>query len=388
MRVCVFSHSYVVAANHAKLELLARMPGVELSLICPRSVRREFGTYPVQRTEHPDYRIVPLRTVYPSHNYRFFYLSAGRAIARIAPDLLHIEEEPWSLAAWQAVRCARRQRLNRSTLTPALSPRERGVKVIFFTWQNLRLRHGFPHDRIERAVHAAADAAIAGNAEAADILREKGFCKPIHVLPQFGVDEAAYSKQPAMELRRELGLGSFLVGFAGRLVPEKGIETLLAALAGLEGDWGLLLLGGGPLRGSLARRFEHAPFAGRAALLDTVPHGDMPRYLNCMDALALPSRTAPHWKEQFGHVLIEAMACEVPVVGSTCGEIPNVIGDAGLVFPEGDVAALRDALRRLMASPDERADFAARGRRRVLDRYTNTRIAQATHEIYRQVLGA
>jgi len=372
MRVLVFSHSYVVASNHAKLEHLARTPGIELSLICPRSVVREFGTYPVQRTHHDDYEIVPLRTVYPSHNYRFFYLTAGREIDRIAPDLLHVEEEPWSLAAWQAIRCRRRR------------PE---VKIIFFTWQNLRVRHGFPHARIERAVLAAADAAIAGNAEAADILREKGFRKPIHVLPQFGVDEAHYAPRDERALRAELGLGEFVVGFAGRLVPEKGVETLLDAVAPLGVGASLLILGGGPLRANLAKRLAQAPLANRAVLLDTVPHAEMPRYLNCMDVLALPSRAAPHWKEQFGHVLIEAMACGVPVVGSTCGEIPRVIGDAGLVFPEGDVGALRESLDRLMRSPAERAELAARGRRHVLDRYTDARIAAATLEIYREVLG-
>ncbi|MBM4037014.1 MAG: glycosyltransferase family 4 protein [Planctomycetes bacterium] len=382
----MFSHSYVVAANHAKLERLARMPGVELSLICPRRIRREFGVYPVQRTHHSDYQIVPLRAIYASHNYRFLYLGAARALRRLAPDLLHIEEEPWSLAAWQAVRYTRRQRARIGALTPALSQRERGLKVVVFTWQNLRQRHGFPHGRLERAVLAAADAAIAGNADAAEILREKGFARPVHVLPQFGVDESVYVKRDERALRQELGLRGFVVGFAGRLVHEKGVTLLAEAVSHLAGDWSLLVAGGGPLRQELARRFAQPPLAGRAVLLDTLPHAEMPRYLNCMDALVLPSRGATHWKEQFGHVLIEAMACEVPVIGSTCGEIPHVIADAGLTFPEGDAASLTDALRRLMASPEMRSDLAARGRQRVLNCYTDARIAQATFDIWREVL--
>ncbi|MFW6108248.1 MAG: glycosyltransferase [bacterium] len=371
MRVVVTSHSYVVAANHAKLEHLARMPEVELSLICPRRVRRELMTVHVQRTGHPDYTIVPLRTAYVSHNYRFFYWSLGRALARLEPELLHIEEEPWSLAAWQAVRHRRR------------CP---DVKIAFFTWQNLRRRYGWPHDAIERRVHAAADAAIAGNAEAADILRERGFHKPVHVLPQFGVDEARYAPRDEAALRRELGLRGTVIGFAGRLVPEKGVELLLDAAVGLRGDWSLLVIGGGPLRQDLAERIEQAPFAGRATLLDSVPHAEMSRYLNAMDVLALPSREASHWKEQFGHVLVEAMACEVAAVGSTCGEIPNVLGDTGLLFPEGDAEALRAALQRLLDAPKERAERGRQGRQRVLAHYTDAHIAQATHGIWREVL--
>ena len=73
----------------------------------------------------------------------------------------------------------------------------------------------------------------------------------------------------------------------------------------------------------------------------------MPAAAERLDCLALPSLTRPNWKEQFGRVLVEAMACQVPVVGSDSGEIPNLVGDAGLIVPEGDAAALAAALRRL-----------------------------------------
>jgi glycosyltransferase involved in cell wall biosynthesis len=109
--------------------------------------------------------------------------------------------------------------------------------------------------------------------------------------------------------------------------------------------------------------------------------------MNIFDVLVLPARTTPHWKEQFGHVLIEAMACETPIIGSDSGEIPNVIGDAGLTFPEGDAEALVGAIRRLMRDEDLRRDLARRGRERVLQHYTHECIAQETYRIYCELLG-
>ncbi len=105
-----------------------------------------------------------------------------------------------------------------------------------------------------------------------------------------------------------------------------------------------------------------------------------------LDVLVLPSRTQPNWKEQFGRVLIEAMSCGVPVIGSTCGEIPQVIGEAGLVFPEGDVAALRAALSRLIDQPELRAELARRGRARVLAEFTQAAIARRHVAVYQAML--
>jgi len=102
--------------------------------------------------------------------------------------------------------------------------------------------------------------------------------------------------------------------------------------------------------------------------------------------LVVPSRTRPNWKEQFGRVIVEAMACGVPVIGSSSGAIPDVIGDAGLIVPEGDRAALAGALRGLMSDPDRRRDLAERGRARVLARYTQAQVAAQTVDVYRSML--
>jgi len=104
-----------------------------------------------------------------------------------------------------------------------------------------------------------------------------------------------------------------------------------------------------------------------------------------LDALVLPSRTRPNWKEQFGRVLVEAMACGVPVIGSDSGEIPHVIGDAGLIFPEEQVEILRAHLARLLGDPGLRADLAQRGRERVLARFTQAQVASQTYQVYQTI---
>ena len=109
-----------------------------------------------------------------------------------------------------------------------------------------------------------------------------------------------------------------------------------------------------------------------------------------MDTLVLPSETtykfktltAAGWKEQFGHVLIEAMASQVTVIGSDSGEIPNVIGDAGLIFPEGDIEALSDCLRQLIVQPNLNRELAAKGYQKAISKYTNKALAKEQLEFY------
>ena len=87
-----------------------------------------------------------------------------------------------------------------------------------------------------------------------------------------------------------------------------------------------------------------------------------------------------------GRALVEAMACGVPVVGSTSGEISAVIGDAGLLTPEADAVCLRDALARVLADPGLRQELGRRGRERVLAHFTHQRIAEHTVAVYRDAV--
>ena len=149
----------------------------------------------------------------------------------------------------------------------------------------------------------------------------------------------------------------------------------------------LRFVGAGPDEAELRRLAAAHGVAAQVEFRPAVPTSDVPQTLAEMDALAAPSLTQPTWVEQFGRVLIEGMACGLAVVGSDSGEIPHVIGDGGLIVPEGAVAALREALRTLATQPALRAQLGERGRARVLEHYTQEQVARRLVAVYQQALG-
>jgi glycosyltransferase involved in cell wall biosynthesis len=233
---------------------------------------------------------------------------------------------------------------------------------------------------VERYVLSNVHHAIVGNQESRQVWHAKGYRGPVDVIPQFGVDPELF--HPG---RRTEGRG-FIVGYAGRLVEEKGVDLLLESLSGLEGTWRSYVLGAGPALVALQSQAKRLGFADRVSFDAQIPSSQMPAYYQQLDALVIPSRTRPNWKEQFGRVIVEAMACGVPVIGSDSGEIPHVIGDAGLIFPEGQVDVLRAHLARLLGDPNLRADLSRRGRERVLERFTQAQIAAQTYRVYQSML--
>jgi glycosyltransferase involved in cell wall biosynthesis len=156
----------------------------------------------------------------------------------------------------------------------------------------------------------------------------------------------------------------FVIGFAGRIVAEKGWRDVAAAVAGLPKSFKFVLAGSDHESFALEAMLNDPGLQGRVAYVGLLERDELWRFYRALDCLVLPSRTTPAWKEQFGGVLADAMAVGVPVVGSSSGAIPEVIGSAGLVFPEGDVEALADCLRRLADEPFLRKELGMRGQAR------------------------
>lgn len=366
MRVVMVSKALVVGAYQRKAEEIARL-GVDLTVLTPPTWRDRRGEQALHPAHTAGYtlRSIPIR--FNGNFHLHYFPTLPRELKKIAPDVLHMDEEPYNLATWFALRAARQQ----------------GIASTFFTWQNIHRRYPLPFSVFECANYRMSPIAIAGNQEAAAVLRQKGFRGAIAVIPQFGVDPAIFAPPSMLE-----SAGDCLrIGYAGGLLPEKGIDDLLHACGALCGNWRLTIGGEGNARGALQNLAATLAIADRVHFAGRLDSTVMPAFYRDLDALVLPSRTMPNWKEQFGRVLVEAMACGVAVVGSDSGEIPNVIGGAGAIFPEGDRDALGAALQRLIDAPAERRRLGEAGRRRVLEHFTMQKIAARTVDVY-QALAA
>lgn len=366
MRVLMISKACLVGSYQTKLEAIASHDDVELTVLVPPSWDDPAGAIQLERKYTDGYRLIADPIRFNGRYHLHYYPTLKKRLAEIQPDVVHIDEEPYNFATWKAMRQAK-----------AID-----AKTLFFSWQNLKRRYPLPFSHFEKQVLQGVDGAIMGNQEAVNVWQSKGYTGSYQVIPQFGVDPTIF--QPPT--RRDKGRG-FIIGSANRrLIPEKGDDLLLKAAANLPGIWRIHIAGDGPARPSLEQLAIDLGIADRVHFDGAIGSSEMVAYLQQMDVLVLASRTLPNWKEQFGRVLIEAMACETAVVGSDSGEIPNVIGEAGLTFPEDDVAALHEQLTRFIQSETLRDDLGKAGRQRVLDTYAQAQIAAQTVAVYRDIV--
>lgn len=362
MRVLLASKALVVGAHHDKLRALGANPDLDLLAVSPDRWEEQGQAQIAERPPPRSYEIVHTPLALNGRYHLFWFRRLRQLVRRFRPDVLHIDEEPYNLATAIACRDAVRY----------------GVRPVFFAWQNLHRRYPPPFRWLERYVLKRADA-IVGSEAAGEVLRRKGHTRRIQVIPQFGVDPEVFAPCPAPPQA-----GRFVVGYAGRLIAAKGVDILIRAIGSIGGNVTLRLAGTGPsepdLRG-MSAAMPSVIFEG------AVPSADMPAFYHGLDTFVLPTVGRRGWTEQFGRSVVEAMACGVPVVVSSAGELPHVVGPAGVVLPPADAHALASALSDLRDNPERREQLARAGRERVLERFTTQAVADATAAFYRLIAG-
>ena len=377
MRVLLISHTCQSRTEgQPKAALLAQRSDVELKVLIPERWMH-YGQWRTAQTPLDnafDCEIGKVRMPWAGSKIGFYmhsYPGMAKLLRDFRPDIIDLWEEPWARVSAQA--CRLRNRLLPNT------------RIVSETEQNINKKLPLPFETYRAFTLQQANFVVARNKEAVEIVRSKGYRGPAEVVPN-AVDAELFHPMDRAACRRELGLAGFVAGYVGRMVEEKGLMEMVDALALCPSHFRLLFVGSGDYQAELERRVREIGKEAQVTFLPGRPLEQLPQVMNAIDVLVLPSRTTPSWKEQFGRVLIEANACGTPVIGSTSGAIPEVIGKAGIVVPERNFKALADALRDLEADPAGCAAMGRIGRQQVEENYTWQRVAERMSRIYQRVM--
>jgi phosphatidyl-myo-inositol dimannoside synthase len=369
-RLLTVGHSYCVDLNRRLPNELARS-GWDVTVVAPARFRGDFEWHTTAQTAGESCRVVPVPVHFARRVHTMLY---GGEIVRLLHepwDLVHCWEEPYVASAAQIARAASLR-----------------VPLVFATFQNILKRYPPPFSWIERSAMERADAMIAFGHTARSVLDARGWHQPLRTIPP-GVDVDVFKRDPALRERTRSRLGwpddAPVVGFLGRFVAEKGIVEVARALDRIKTPWRALFVGSGPLERDV--RAWALPYGDHVRVETAVSHADVPGYLNAMDLLVAPSQTTARWREQFGRMLIEAFACEVPVIASDSGEIPHVVGRAGILVPEREHDRWVSSVETLLNDPARRAELGRQGRIRAESVYAWPVIARQHLAFFSELLG-
>lgn len=369
LRVLRIAHASLTPALRQRERAFARLfPDVQFEVITTTSWRE--AEVDVQAVDDDLFPVTKVRPRLSKHIQLFAYdpRPIARVLRRFQPHVIDLNHEPYSIACAEIL-----------TLCKRNAP---GAAVVLQACQNIYKNYPVPFNWLEQRAMKRATAAHVCSETVREVLCAKGFAKPVEVIP-FGVDTSAFSPQPAGPRDRE----TLTIGFFGRMLQGKGLNILAEALGLLAADkWTLLLVGDGPERATFERALAARGLLTRARFTGAVSYDQVPNLYQEIDLFVMPTETTGRIREQFGRVLVEAMASGVPVIGSTCGAIPEVIGEAGLVFAERDASALAAAIRQLLSDAALRERLAIQGRTRVEQNYSWDVVATKTHNFFQQVI--
>lgn len=374
LKLLTIAHSYGVALNRRLAHEMARAGAGqwEVTAVAPKFFQGDLRPVALEAFDGEVCHTEAVKVYFSGRIHFMLYDLALRESLRQKWDMVHCWEEPYIAAGAQIARW-----------TPPQTP------LVFATFQNIPKKYPPPFSWGERYAMNKAQGWIAFGRTIEEALCKNPLYthKPHAVIP-LGVDTQVFSPRPAA--RRQVwdkigwnSNGPPVIGFLGRFVPEKGLPLLLRVLDDLPTAWRALFVGSGAWENKL--REWAAQYGERVRVVTGVHHDEAANYLNAMDILCAPSQTTARWREQLGRMLIEAFACRVAVAASASGEIPHVVADAGLVLPENDTAAWRQALSCLLENPVQRQEWAHKGYTRAHEVYAWPKVARQHLDFFAQL---
>ncbi|KKP24465.1 MAG: Glycosyltransferase-like protein [candidate division TM6 bacterium GW2011_GWF2_28_16] len=394
MKILVIGHTYIASINRIKWQVFAnKLNNIQVKVIIPKFWPASLfninaGDYKKDNLNNCEFIALKTRLAGNEVLYSYKFLDLYKILKSYKPDIIYVEQGDNAFSYFQIILLAKILRLK--------------SKFTFFTWVNWHhkwsIKYKLVWSFIEKFNLKNSSGAIVGNSVAKDILINKKFLKNIEVLPQLGVNERYFYPVCHPELAvpdealREVwvsGSSQITIGFIGRLVSEKGIWDLLKVFLDLSkkhNNLKLIFVGSGKEKDNLINFIKKNNMQDNIEFIPSILHEQVGEILNKFDIFVLPSYDTPEWKEQFGHVLIEAMACNVPVLGSNAGNIPDVIKNAGLIFEQKNLSDLNNKLELLICNKHLRKELSEKGYNLFLKNYSYDYIAEKTYKFFQEIL--
>lgn len=377
-RLLTIGHSYCVAQNRRLAHEMALVDPKRwtVTVAAPAAFPGDLRFISLERMSGEASAVVPVPVHWANRIHLMRYGRRLRELLREHWDIVHAWEEPFIVAggqiAWNV---------------------QRGVPLVYSSFQNIVKWYPPPFGWIERYSLGRAAGWIAFGSTVQDILsRKPAYSRlPSRIIPP-GVDIDSFQPDPGARERVLSSLGWMagppIIGFVGRFIPAKGIGLLMKSLTSLPIPWRAMFVGGGPMQSEISDWRRSLPQPDNVRIVNDVSHDGVAEYLNAMDIVAMPSQTTPQWREQLGRVLIEAMACGRTIVASDSGEIPHVVGDAGIILSESDEAAWNHGLAEIIDSPERRAAFGKSARQWAVEHFAWSVVARRHIEFFDHLLAA
>lgn len=281
---------------------------------------------------------------------------------------------------------------NYYTYQAAIAKVKNNSKLIITVWENLPFANNNPKSKIHKDyIFKHADLFLPVTERAKEVLILEG--APSHKVKVLmpGINTNHFQPMPKdATLLQKFGcsLEDTIILFVANLYWEKGIFDLIFAYKKLinecEGEKiKLLIAGKGKEKNNIENTIRDLNLTHRIKLIGSYDYNNMPRIHNLADIFVLPSIPTPRWQEQFGYVLIESMACGKPIISTSCGSIPEVIGDAGIIIPPNDFLSLTSAIKELMIDINKSKTLGIIGRKRAESFFNSDNISAQFDNIYK-----
>jgi len=354
-RLLVLSPPCHQKVNRAVYRELALKHGIAVHLIVPRRLNVGGKWRDTQPADRAPYELTML-DIRGSHGRLQQFLGLEAIVAEWRPTHVLVDNDPASMMTRQALRTCSGSKVWALTAENLPPQYLRDLFVGFKSLKPGRMVGPLMTWALRNRVLPRVDRVFTLSREGTRVMEAMG-CTATQI--PLGFDPSLFFIQSAEKIaatRAKLGLTKKTVAYFGRLTPEKGVHVLLEALSTMKDEnWQFLIDHfsdyATPYTDELKGLIARLGLTDRVFYFDA-KHEEMPDYINSADIVVLPSLSTPKWKEQYGRVLPEAMACGKVVVGSNSGAIPELVNGHGHIFPENDVKALTSILRELIQNSD------------------------------------